>query len=42
MDKDLKALAVEANEISSDEINKLMLSNALADIWKFISVPINI
>lgn len=37
VDKDLKALAVETNEISSDEINKLMLSNALADIWKFIS-----
>lgn len=37
IDASLKALALETNETSSDEINKLLLSNALASIWKFIA-----
>lgn len=37
LDTELKTLALEINDISSDEINKLLLSNALTDIWKFIS-----
>ncbi|MDR0406026.1 MAG: methionine--tRNA ligase [Clostridiales bacterium] len=36
-DDDLKALAMETDGSSSDAINKLLLSNALADIWRFIS-----
>ncbi|OQB14702.1 MAG: Methionine--tRNA ligase [Firmicutes bacterium ADurb.Bin193] len=37
VDTDLKTLALETNETSSEQIDKLLLSNALTDIWKFIS-----
>ncbi len=37
LDTDLKTLALETNELSSEGINKLLLSNSLADIWKFVS-----
>jgi len=37
VDISLKELALETGEKSSDEINKLMLSNALESIWKFVS-----
>lgn len=37
LDTELKTLALETNVISSGEIDKLLLSSALTDIWKFIS-----
>jgi len=36
-DIQLKTLALETNKLSSEEIDKLLLSNALADIWKLVS-----
>ncbi len=37
LDTDLKTLALETDGVSSEEINKLLLSNALTSIWKLVS-----